>query len=162
MWYQKKYIISESQRGLLFKDQQLMKILTPGVHKIWDWRNSYSVQTHSINNSLQDGVKAEVLALADIHPSLFAEHLQTWETGEHQVGLVYQSGILREIKAPGQRGAWWKGAHPISLQALDIRDSFAISDELKQVLSGAREPLLSRSASIAVAEQICPGVQKPH
>ncbi len=151
MWYQKKYIISESQRGLLFKDQQLVKVLAPGVHKLWDWHNRYTLQTYNIQTSLQDGVKAEVLALADIHPELFAAHLQTWETGEHQVGLVYQQGVLREIKAPGQRGAWWKSQQPISLQTLDIRENFAISDELRHILSGAREPLLSRSASSAVA-----------
>ena len=151
MWYQKQYIISESQRGLLFKNQQLVAVLTPGVHKFWDWSNRYQLQSYVINNTLQEGVKPDVIMLADLHPELFAEQLQFWETGEHQVGLVYQQGVLREIKAPGQRGAWWKTQQPITLETLDISETFSVSEPLLRVLSGAREPLLSRSASAALA-----------
>ncbi len=147
----KKYIISEAQRGLLFKDQQLIAVLRPGVHRLWDWTNRYQLQSHTIGNTLQEGVKPEVLMLAELHPELFAEHLQCWETGEQQIGLVYQQGVLREIKAPGQRGAWWKTQQPISLKTVDISHAIDVDESLLRVLSGAREPLLSRSASAALA-----------
>ncbi len=151
MIFMKKYIITDAQIGLLFKDQQFQKVLTAGTHKFWNWSENHTVQSINITNSINEGVGKEVLYLADIYPELFAEYLQPWETSEHQVGLIYQQGVLREIKAPGQRGAYWKTKQAISIELIDISKDFAISDSLVRVLSGAREPLLSRSASFAIA-----------
>ncbi len=149
MIFMKKYVITDAQIGLLFKEQQFQKILTAGTYKFWN--KSTSVQSIAITNSLNDGVSKEVLYLADLYPELFADYLQLWETGEQQVGLVYQQGVLREIKAPGQRGAYWRTKQSISIAALDISNEFKVSDTLVRTLSGAREPLLSRSATSAVA-----------
>lgn len=151
MTFMKKYIITDAQIGLLFKEQQFQKILTAGNYKFWNWGAQHTVQSINITNSINEGVSKEVLYLADIYPELFADHLQLWETSEHQVGLTYQQGVLREIKAPGQRGAYWKTKQAISIELIDISNDFAISDALVRVLSGAREPLLSRTASLAIA-----------
>ncbi|MES2822955.1 MAG: slipin family protein [Pseudomonadota bacterium] len=151
MIFIKKYVITDAQIGLLFKEQQFQKILTAGTYKFWNWGNTTTVQSIAITNSISDGVGKEVLYLADLYPELFANHLQLWETNEHQVGLVYQQGVLREIKAPAQRGAYWKTKQPISVEALDINNEFTVSEVLAPILSGAREPLLSRSATSAVA-----------
>ena len=151
MKYLKKIIITEAQKGLLFKDQQFEKVLIPGVYKLWDWRNQYQVQNHNIQSTLQDGIHKDVLLMAELHPDAFAAHVQRWETGEHEVGLVYQQGVLREVKAPGQRGAYWKTQHDIELVKLDISDNFAISEKLMRVLSSARDTLLSRSALTSIA-----------
>ncbi len=147
----KKFIITESQIGLLFKEQQFQRVLTAGTYSFRSWRQIYTVQSVNIANGLYEGVTKEVMYLADVYPDLFADHLQRWETAEHQVGLIYQQGILREIKAPGQRGAYWKTPHPITMVTIDISTDFRIMDTLSYVLSGAREPLLSRTASAAVA-----------
>jgi regulator of protease activity HflC (stomatin/prohibitin superfamily) len=151
MIFMKKYIITDAQIGLLFKEQQFQKVLTAGTHEFWNWSENHTVQSINITNSINEGVGKEILYLADIYSELFAEHLQTWETSEHQVGLIYQQGVLREIKAPGQRGAYWKTKQAITIELIDISKDFAISDALVRVLSGAREPLLSRSASFAIA-----------
>lgn len=151
MIFMKKYIITDAQIGLLFKEQQFQKVLTAGTHEFWNWSENHTVQSINITNSINEGVGKEVLYLADTHPELFADHLHLWETSEHQVGLIYQQGVLREIKAPGQRGAYWKTKQAISIELIDISKDFAISDALVRVLAGAREPLLSRSASIAIA-----------
>jgi len=147
----KRIIITELQRALLFKDQQFVSVLTPGVYRLWDWRNRYQVQSYNIQNTLADGVPKEVLLMAELHQQAFAGELQLWETGEHEVGLVYQQGVLREIKAPGQRGAYWRTQLPISVQKLDIRTEFEVPDELLRILSTARDPVLSKSALAALA-----------
>lgn len=147
----KKFIITEAQRGLLFKDQQFEKVLTPGVYKLWDWRNQYQLQSHNIQTTLQDGVHKDVVLMVELHPEAFASEVQLWETGEHEVGLVYQQGVLREIKAPGQRGGYWNTRHPITVEKLDISSDFAVSEKLLRVLSTARDTLLGRSAQASLA-----------
>lgn len=151
MIFMKKYIITDAQIGLLFKEQRFQKVLTAGTHKFRNWGETHTVQSINITNSINEGVGKEVLYLADIYPELFAEHLQLWETSEHQVGLIYQQGVLREIKAPGQRGAYWKTKQAITVELIDISKDFAISDALVRVFSGARDPLLSRSAINAIS-----------
>lgn len=146
----KKYIVTDAQIGLLFKEQKLQKILPSGTYKFWDVGNQYALQSINITNGLVDGVSKEVLYLADIYPELFADYLQLWETSEHQVGLVYQQGVLREIKAPGQRGAYWKTKQPIYVEKVDITENYVIADALVRVFSGAPNPQLSRPAISAI------------
>lgn len=151
MKFFKKMVITEAQRGLLYKDQQFEKVLTPGVYKLWDWHNQYQLQSHNIQSTLQEGVHKDVLLMAELHPEAFATEVQLWETNEDEVGLVYQQGVLREIKAPGQRGAYWKTRNEITVEKLDINTEFAVPEKLLRVLSTAREQLLSRSALSSVA-----------
>ncbi|HEY8942480.1 MAG TPA: hypothetical protein VIM59_19960, partial [Cellvibrio sp.] len=99
MIFRKKYVITDAQIGLLFKEQKFQKILPVGTYEFWSWQTDYTVQSINITNTLVDGVSKEVLYLADLYPEQFAPYLQLWQTGEHQVGLVYQQGVLREIKA---------------------------------------------------------------
>src|SRR5688572_21911375 len=146
----KKYIVNETQRGLLFKNQQFERVLAPGVYRIWDWHNEYQLQAYSLQNNLQEGVPREVQSLAQLHEQAFAPYLEFWQTGEQEVGLVYQQDALREIKAPGQFGAYWKTHQPIRVVTRDISTEFSVEAKMLPVLSGAREPLLGRSATAAV------------
>lgn len=151
MKFKKKYLLNDTQIGLLYKDQQFQKVLNTGTHEYWDWQNRLTLQSVNIATTLSDGVSKDILYLAEIHSSAFADHLQMWETGEHEIGLVYQQGILRDIKAPGQRGAYWKQKQAITIEKLDISEHFSLSEKLLRVLSGVREPLLSRAAATAIA-----------
>jgi len=147
----KKIIVNESQRGLLFKNQQFERVLAPGVYRLWDWQNEYQVQIYNLQNNLQEGVPREVQNLAQLHEDAFEPYLEFWHTGEQEVGLVYQQDVLREIKAPGQFGAYWKTHQPVRVEKRDISTNFSVDDKMLRVLSGAREPLLSKSASAALA-----------
>lgn len=145
MWFIKKFIINESQRGLLFKDQQLVALLTPGVYRFWDMHGRYQLQSQTISNPLHNPVNENVQELAELHPALFAEHIEYWQTGEYEVGLVYEQGVLREIKKPGQKGAWWKSHKNIQMKTLNIRDNYKVTPELVQLLDNSRDALLAKS-----------------
>lgn len=147
----KKIIVNEAQRGLLFKNQQFERVLTPGVYRLWDWQNEYQVQVYNLQNNLQEGVPREVQSLAQLHEKAFEPYLEFWQTADQEVGLVYQQDVLREIKAPGQFGAYWKTHQPIRVEKRDISADFSVDQKMLRVLSGAREPLLSKSASAAVS-----------
>ncbi len=151
MKFKKRFIISDTQLGLLFKEQQFQRVLTRGVYEFWDWGNKLVLRNIALNASLNEGVPADILFLAQANPGAFDEYLINWQTAEHEVGLVYQDGVLRDIKAPGQQGAYWKTHQKLEIKILSIEDDFALSESLSRVLSGAREGLLSRAATNAVA-----------
>jgi regulator of protease activity HflC (stomatin/prohibitin superfamily) len=151
MKFVKKYVITDSQIGLLFKEQQFQKILTAGVHKCWDWKDQYQLQSFNMTNTLTDGINKDILFLAEVHPASFSDYVQTWETNENEIALIYQHGVLRDIKGPAQRGAYWKQHNPISVEKIDITQDFKIPERLVRMFSSIRDPLLSRSAINAIA-----------
>jgi regulator of protease activity HflC (stomatin/prohibitin superfamily) len=150
MRLRKKIIIAETQKGLLFKEQQFVKVLPAGVHKFWDWFNQYQVQIVTVINTLQEDVSKDVLHLAQLHPEAFAEVLIEWETGEQEVGLVYQKNVLKDIKAPGQRGAYWKNHQEIRVEKLDISKDFTLPKKLAALLVNVKDDLLKRAVTTAI------------
>lgn len=150
MLFKRKIIIPETHRGLLFKDEQFVRVLPAGVHEFYDWQLQYSVRQMDIQQTLQQGVDDNTLLLIDLHPAAFADHVQLWETGEHEVGLVYQDKVLKDIKAPGRRGAYWAGKRAIEIRKLDISADFKLPKELARQVLAAREPLLRDAALKAI------------
>lgn len=147
----KKIIITEAQRGLLFKERQFVKILPPGVYRIWDWLNRYQAQIVTITNTLQETADGELLNLAQLHPDVFTPYLKLWETTDNEVGLVYQNKVLKDIKAPGQQGAYWKSQNEIRIDKIDIGMDAAVPKPLAAQLCNAKDDMLRRAAMAAIA-----------
>lgn len=146
----KNVVVAETQRALLYKDEQFIALLLPGVYTKIDWQNRYRFRVFDITNTLENGVPLEVMHVLTLHPAKMAEHLQTWETGEHEVGLVYQQQLLKEVKAPSQRGAYWKGYADIEVRKIDISKDYKLDRTLARVILAAKQPLLRNSAVNAV------------
>ena len=127
--------------------------MQPGVHKFWDCFNQYQIQTVTITNTLQNGVSKDVLDLAELHPAAFADSLTLWETGEQEVGLVYQKNGLKDIKAPAQSGAYWKTGQEIRVEKTDISENFSVAKKLAALLTNSKDDLLRKAviASIVIA-----------
>lgn len=151
MFYIKKIIVPETHRALLFKDEQFCDVLMPGVHKFYkNWKNQIRVSLIDISDTLESGVSLEVLKLLKLHAEKISAHVHTWETSEHEVGLIYQDNVLKEVKAPAQKGAYWAGFGDVEIRKVDISEDFKIDKTLARVILAAKEPLLRNSAVNAV------------
>ncbi len=67
MRFMKKIIIAETQKGVLFKEQQFIKFLSAGVHTLWDWQDQYQSQVFNITDTLQETMNKDLLHLAAVH-----------------------------------------------------------------------------------------------
>ena len=70
--------------------------------------------------------------------------------------MVYENANLKDIKAPGQRGAYWLGHQAIQLQLIDIAEKFEVPSELTALLHQSREPLLLKALLPAVLSTTLP------
>lgn len=156
MLFIKKTIVAETHRALLFKDEQFHDVLMPGVHKIMDWKNQYRILLVDITETLENGVTDQVMKVLKLHPEKMTAYVQPWETSEHEVGLIYQDNVLKEIKAPAQRGAYWKGFGEIEIRKIDISEAFKLDKTLARVILAAKEPLLKNSAVSTVITSTIP------
>jgi len=146
----KKIIIAETQTGVLFKEQQFIKFLSAGVHTVWDWLNQYQVQVFNITDTLLETMNKDLLHLATVHPEAFAEVMTLWETGEQEIGLVYVKNTLKDIKAPAQRGAYWKNQQDIRVEKLDISQDFTVPKKLAALLANAKDEPLRKAVISAI------------
>ena len=150
MLFANKTIIPESHRGLLFKNQQFVEVLEAGQHSFWDWKMEYEIHQVAVVDTLKTGVEEQWLHLIDLHPNAFTEHAQSWSTSEDEVGLVYQDGVLKDIKAPAQRGAYWKTQRDIEVRKIDISEDFKLDKKLARLVSSSREAQLRDTAMHAI------------
>lgn len=146
-----KIVITETQRGILFKDAQFVKVLEPGVYRIWFSLKQIQIKVFDIDKTLEQGVPAELLYLAQVHEKAFADYLHTWQTGQNEVGLVYQNDVLKDVKGPGQQGAYWQSRNPIQIDTIDVGENLAVPKALTTLLANAREDMLRRAALSAIA-----------
>lgn len=150
MLFKTKFIIPEAHRGLLFKDEQFVALLDTGVHEFWDLKNQYKVQQVAATSATNNPVSEPVLNLADAYPERFAEQIQRWETGEQEVGLVYQDKVLKDIKAPAQRGAYWCGQRAIEVRKINIAEEMRVPKALASQLVAAKDATLRSAAQVAI------------
>ena len=143
--------IPESHRGLLFKNQQFESVLAAGQHSFWDWKLEYEVHQVRVADASMASVGEEWLHLIDLHPDAFAPHVQAWVTGEDEVGLVYQEGVLKDIKAPAQRGAYWKTQRDIEVRKVDISEDFKLDKKLARLVTSRRDTQLRDAVMHAIS-----------
>ena len=157
MLFQTKFIIPETHRGLLFKDEQFVDLLGAGAHTFWDLQKQYKVQTVTATSAINNPVSEQMLNLADTYPERFAEQIQRWETGKQEVGLVYQDKVLKDLKAPAQRGAYWSGKRrAIEVRKLDIADDIRVPAALANQLVTTKDTTLRNAALAAVVMSTVP------
>lgn len=141
MLFKLKTIIPESHRGLLFKNQQFQAVLMPGCYEHWNLRGEISIQQYVVTNESRR-LDQEILHLVELHPEAFAEHVMSWETAPQAIGMFYEAGVLKDIAAPGRRGAHWKAGRELEFRMLDISNSYLLGERLADELAKTREPLL--------------------
>ncbi len=156
MLFIKKVIVPETHRALLFKNEQFSDVLEPGVHKIVDWKKQYRILLLDITDTLTKGISEDVSNVLKLHPDKMLKHIQTWETAEQEVGLIYQNKVLKEIKAPAQQGAYWKGFDEIKIVKVDISESFKLDKTLARMVLAAKESPLKSSVLNAVIAATIP------
>lgn len=147
MLFSKQYTIPETQRGLLFKNEQFTTLLPAGVHRFFDWKQAYRLQPVTIQQTALTPVSSDILEIAALHPQAFEPYIQTWATHEYEVGLVYLDHVLKDIKPPAQSGAYWRGSKTIEVRKLTIQTDYKLPKALASQLLATKDLHLSQLAA---------------
>ena len=110
LFLRKEITVSENQRVLVFKNQKLNNVLTPGKHKIWDLKNELEFITFDINTLYFSEKNAERLYK---NCELLREHISHWKLDSNEPGLLYVNDLLRGVVAPSEHLYLWKDAGEI-------------------------------------------------
>lgn len=124
--FRKTKLVAENQRVLVFKNQELNSVLTPGKHKIWDIKNELEFVTFDINTMYFSEKNAE--RLYRNHKEL-REHISHWKLECTEVGLLYVNDLLRGVVAPSEHLYLWKDAGEIRLEKVSIDENIEVDDK---------------------------------
>lgn len=124
--FKKVITVTENQRVLVFKNQELEKVLTPSKYKVWDIKNELDFVTFDINSLYFSEKNAERLYRNN---EQLSKHISHWKLDSTEVGLLYVNDLLRGIVAPSEHLYLWKDAGEIRLEKMSIDEDIAIDDK---------------------------------
>jgi regulator of protease activity HflC (stomatin/prohibitin superfamily) len=131
----KKVEIADHERGLLFRRDNFVRVLLPGVYRFVDPADRRHVDRYDLTSPVFEHPIEEFLVKT--HPEL-REHLHVTLLGDRQVGLVYVDGKLADVLAPATRKIFWKGLHDVRVDVHDITADFAVARDLVSLLAHLR------------------------
>ncbi len=124
MFWTKRVVIGDGERGLVYRNRQFEGVLAPGVYRWFDPFARVEVNVHNISRSEYGGNDTDVL-IAALGDRLSA-HFALANLGMNEVGLVLKNGKLEDVLAPGSRKLYWKELVAIEVQAVSIDESLQV------------------------------------
>jgi regulator of protease activity HflC (stomatin/prohibitin superfamily) len=138
MFWTKRVVIGDGERGLVYRNKQFEAVLGPGVHRIVDPLNRVVVLVHAIANQEYAGRDIDTLR-ARLGETRFDELFLLVDLRADEVGLVRKHGVIEDVLAPGTRKAYWRceagrGDGALSVERLALDEGLEVRADVMQRL----------------------------
>jgi regulator of protease activity HflC (stomatin/prohibitin superfamily) len=155
MFGYKRITVARHERGLLFRNRSLERVLEAGVYRFIDPYNRVAVENYDLAEP--ELVRADAEVLVRTAPEVCGEKLQLVEVNERQVGLVYLDGNLTGLIPPATRKVYWRGPLEMRVEKLEIGDEIRIPARVADLLARSRMvTALARNATGGIYAQEIP------
>jgi regulator of protease activity HflC (stomatin/prohibitin superfamily) len=116
LFWTKRVVIGDAERGLVYRNRRFERVLAPGVYRLFAWRAELAVVVHDIRAPEYAGKDADALIAAlgeRVHETFVLA-----DVGTGEVGLVSKFGKLEDVLAPGTRKLYWRGLVPVAVERI--------------------------------------------
>jgi regulator of protease activity HflC (stomatin/prohibitin superfamily) len=145
MFWKKRVVIGDGERGLVFRNRRFERVLDPGVHKFHDPFGRLEIAVHNVARPEYTGNDVDTLiaALGD----KLGGHFVLGDIGTDEVGLLSKNGKLEDILLPGTRKLYWRAPVEVGIEKLALGDGLEVRADVARRLRqlGA----LSKVAAVA-------------
>lgn len=124
----KRIVIKKNEKGMLFRDGDYERVLTPGRYHFFDPLKRLTVQVWKLDAPMNDMAMVDYLLQREAQVA--AECFDCMELGEDEAGLRFENDILVEVLAPASRRVFWKGLVKQRLEKVDLKQGYALEREL--------------------------------
>jgi len=128
----KRIVVGDGERGLLYRERRLVRVLMPGVHKMYDPRGRFEVQVGNILQPEYAGrdVEAVIEALGERVEQFFT----LADIGANEIGLLMKNGRIEDVLPPGSRKLFWRGPVRVEIERVPIGESLEVRGDIAQRL----------------------------
>ncbi len=142
MFGYERIVVAQHERGFLFRDSQLIKVLEPGVYRHFDPFGRVRIELHDLGQAVCANKNAEILMIGA--RDLLNPYLELAEIPDHQIGLVYRDNRFIEILAPGERRVYWKIPYTLRVVRVDLKNDLVVPGELVDAVFRSRGGIVAR------------------
>ena len=147
MFWTKRVVIGDGERGLVYRNRQFEQVLGAGVYRFFDPLNRIEVRTFNIAAPEYAGHDVDAL-IASLGEGL-ADVFVHADIGADEVGLVLRNGKLEDVLAPGSRRLYWRGLVRVEVQRASLADGLELRADI-----AARLRQLGTLSKVAVAVEV--------
>lgn len=124
MFWMKRVVIGDGERGLVYRNRQFERVLGAGVYRMFDPLKRIEVRTFNIAAPEYAGHDVDVL-VARLGARL-GESFVLADIGTGEVGLVSKNGKLEDVLAPGSRRLYWRGLVQVEVERVALAGDLAV------------------------------------
>ncbi len=150
----RKFVIGSTERGILYKNRQFVRLLAPGTFRMFSALESYSAEVFDIVKTPELSGPIASIIFRD-SSSLVESFLYRVSTGPREVAVVYRDARAAAVIGPGQERLFWKGVWELQVKRFDITDEYEINRETLRDISGIIDE--TKVLEVRVPEQ-CKGI----
>ncbi len=145
MFWKKRVVIGDGERGLVYRDRRFERALDPGVYKFNDPFGRLEIAVHNVAKPEYAGTDVDTL-IAALGDKLDA-HFVLGDVGTDEVGLVSKNGKLEDLLLPGTRRLYWRAPVHVEIERLTLPQDLDVRADIAKRLRqlGA----LARVAAVA-------------
>lgn len=132
MFWTRRVVIGDAERGLVYRNRRFERVLAPGVYRLFAWRDQLEVVVHDIRKPeyAGDDVDALIAALG----ARLADTFVLADIGMDEVGLVSKNGRLEDVLAPGVRKLYWRGLVQVEVEKASLAEGLRVAPEVTRRL----------------------------
>ena len=124
MFWTKRVVIGDGERGLVYRNRRFERVLDAGVVRMFDPLNRIDVR--SFNIAAPEYAGHDVDALIARLGERLGETFVFADIGADEVGLVSKNGKLEDVLAPGSRRLYWRGLVKVEVERVSLADGLAV------------------------------------
>ena len=127
MFWTKRVVIGDGERGLVYRNRQFERVLDAGVYRMFDPLKRVEVIVHNIAQPEYAGCDVDAL-IASLGNRL-GETFVLADIGADEVGLVSKHGNLVDVLAPGSRKLYWRGIVEVQVQCVSLAEGLELRQD---------------------------------
>lgn len=143
MLFLKRVKIRQHERGLLFRDRDFQRILSPGKHWIWDPFWKIRIERVSVREVYLDHQDLEVIARS----GALDEQAEVLDLADHQRALVWIDSRFAHLLGPGLH-VLWTVFHRVRHEIVDARGVRFDHEALAVILDSAERGALLEQVTV--------------
>ncbi|KAB8174279.1 slipin family protein [Lysobacter maris] len=132
MFWTKRVVIGDGERGLVYRNRQFDQVLVAGVYRFSDPFGRIEVKTFNIAAPEYCGHDVDIL-IARLGARLDEVFVHV-DLGADEIGLVMRNGKLEDVLAPGSRRLYWRGLVDVAVERVSLADGLELRDDVRMRL----------------------------